>query len=123
MGRRARGAAQLWLRIFPDKRELIFRTDGHVRYLSVPRSWQLAAVGAVLLAVGWGAIATYGFIDAAGQTRVQAQHIASAASANRRWSTWSAGGLPSHPWQSARFWGLGHRRPARHAGGAAASEW
>ena len=80
MGRSARGAAQLWLRIFPDNRELIFRGDGRVRYLSVSRSWQLAVVGAVLLVTGWGAIATYGFIDAAGRAGVQAQRAANAES-------------------------------------------
>ncbi len=78
MGQGARGAAQLWLRMFPEKRELILRTDGRVRYLSVTRGWQQAAAGAVLLAAGWGAVATYGFIDAASQVRVQARHIASA---------------------------------------------
>ncbi len=80
MRRWAPRLAREWSRVFPEKRELIIRTDGHVRYVCAPRVWQVAAAGTLMLAAGWGAIATYGFVYNAGRTQAQARIIDGATS-------------------------------------------
>ena len=80
MKRWAHWLAHYYVRAFPEQRELIVRTDGRIRYMAVPRMWQVGGAAVALVAVGWAAAATYGFVHKAGRTAVQADAIARAES-------------------------------------------
>ncbi len=78
MKRWAQRLAQSCAQAFPKQREVIVRTDGRVRYVAVQRHWQVAGFAVALVAVGWAAAATYGFVYKAGRTAAQTEIIADA---------------------------------------------
>ncbi|MGE0253665.1 MAG: peptidoglycan DD-metalloendopeptidase family protein [Alphaproteobacteria bacterium] len=70
-------------RLVPERREIILRSRGQVRYLRLPRWLQITAIAAAAALVGWTATVTDRYFDHAGIVGERDQRIAAATSSNR----------------------------------------